>query len=90
MKKGTYLVSLLVKTSHKKFEDPQNDKKEIENFKTSKYQNKRLSKFPKENQIPYSPLVKLHTKKIKDPQNDKKKIKDSELQNIKTKNFQSS
>jgi hypothetical protein len=27
------------KTSHKKFEDPQNDKKEIENFGTSKYQN---------------------------------------------------
>jgi hypothetical protein len=32
MKKGIYPVSLLVKTSHKKIEDPQNDKKEIENF----------------------------------------------------------
>jgi hypothetical protein len=33
-----YHVSSLVKTSHKKIEHPQNDKKEIENFKTSKYQ----------------------------------------------------
>jgi len=49
--KGTYLVSLLMKISHKKFENPQNDKKEIENFGTSKYQNKRPSKFPKEKQI---------------------------------------
>jgi hypothetical protein len=40
VKKGTYPISSLVKTSHKKFEDPQNDKKEIENFQTSKYQNK--------------------------------------------------
>jgi hypothetical protein len=32
MKKCTYPVSSLVKTSHKKIEDPQNDKKEIENF----------------------------------------------------------
>jgi len=37
MKKGTYPVSSLMKTSHKKIEDPQNDK-EIENFETSKYQ----------------------------------------------------
>jgi len=36
MKKGTYPISLLVKTSHRIFEDPQNDKKEIENFGTSK------------------------------------------------------
>jgi hypothetical protein len=41
MKKCTYPVSSLVKTSNKK----------IENFGTSKYQNKRPSKFPKENQI---------------------------------------
>ncbi len=33
-----YHVSSLVKTSHKKIEHPQNDKKEIEIFKTSKYQ----------------------------------------------------
>jgi hypothetical protein len=37
MKKGTYLISSLVKTLQKIFEDAQNDKKEIENFKTSKY-----------------------------------------------------
>jgi hypothetical protein len=48
MKKGTYPIFSLVKTSHKKFENSQNDKKEIEKFRTSKYQNKRPSKFPKE------------------------------------------
>ncbi len=75
MKKGTYLISSLVKTSHKIFEDPQNGKKEIENFITSKYQNKRPSKFLEENQIPYlSPCETSHTK-IKDLQNDKRKIR---------------
>jgi hypothetical protein len=83
MKKGTYPHSSLVKTSHKTFEDPQNDKKEIENFKTSKYQNKIPSKFLEENQIPYLPPSETSYKKIKDPQNDRKKIQ-------KTKNFQSS
>jgi hypothetical protein len=34
MKKGTYPLSLLVKTSHKVFENPQIDREEIENFKT--------------------------------------------------------
>jgi hypothetical protein len=63
MKKGTYLVSFLVKTSHKNFEDPQNHKKEIENLKTTKYQNKRPSKFPKENQIPYMPPCETSHKK---------------------------
>jgi hypothetical protein len=53
MKKGTCPISSLKKTSHKKFEDPQNDKKEIKDFETSKYQNKRPSKFPEENQVPY-------------------------------------
>jgi hypothetical protein len=74
MKKCTCLVSSLVKTSHKKLEDPHNDKKEIENFKTSKYQNKRPSKFPKENQVLYLPPCEASHEKIKDPQNDKKKI----------------
>jgi hypothetical protein len=37
VKKGTCPVSSLMKTSNKKIEDPQNEK-EIENFKTSKYQ----------------------------------------------------
>jgi hypothetical protein len=41
MKKGTYHVSSLVKISHKCFEDPQNDKKKFEKFRTSKYQNKK-------------------------------------------------
>jgi hypothetical protein len=45
-----------------KIENPQNKKKKIEAFKTSKYQNKRPSKFPKEKQIPCLPLAKLHTK----------------------------
>jgi hypothetical protein len=44
MKKGTYPVSSLVKTSHKKIEDPQNDKKEIENFKTPKQKTFKISK----------------------------------------------
>jgi hypothetical protein len=48
MKKGTYHVSSLMKISHNFFEGPQNDKKKIEYFRTSKYQNKRPLKFPKE------------------------------------------
>ncbi len=86
MKKGTYPFSLLVKTSHKKFEDPQTDKKEIQNFRISKYQNKRPSKFPEEDQIPYLPPCETSHEKIKNPQNAKKKIEKS----MKTKNFQSS
>jgi hypothetical protein len=31
---------LACETSHKKFNDPQNEKKKIEDFRTSKYQNK--------------------------------------------------
>jgi hypothetical protein len=75
-----------VKTSHNVFEEPQNDKKEIENFGTSKYQNKRPLKFLEENQIPYLPPCETSHEKIKDPQNDKKKIE----KNTKTKNFESS
>jgi hypothetical protein len=44
MKKGTYPVSLLVKASHKTFEDPQNDKKEIENFKIPKQNTFKISR----------------------------------------------
>jgi hypothetical protein len=51
-----------VKTPHKFFEDPQNDKKKIEDFGTSKYQNKIPSKFQKKRKYPITPLVKLHTK----------------------------
>ncbi len=85
MKKGIYPVSLLVKTSHKKIEDPQNDKKEIENFWTSKYQNKKPFKFPKEKQI--SPPLWNFTQKLKDSQNDKKKIEYSEISKYKNKIF---
>jgi hypothetical protein len=78
MKKGTYLISSLVKTSHKKFEDLQNNKKEIENFGVSKYQNKIPLKFPKENQIPNLPFCETSHKKSKYLQNDKKKKKKNE------------
>jgi hypothetical protein len=63
-----------MKTSHKKIEDPQNDKQKIKNFETSKYQNKRPLKFQEEKQIPYLPPCKTSHKKIKDPQNNEKKI----------------
>jgi hypothetical protein len=57
MKKGTYLVSSLVKTSHKKVENPQNDKKKIKDSGTSKYENKTLSKFTRRKaNTPFSPL----------------------------------
>jgi hypothetical protein len=62
MKKSTYPISSPVKTSHKKFENPRNDKKEIENFGTSKYQNKNFEGFKKKIKYPISPLVKFHTK----------------------------
>ncbi len=35
----------LCEISHKKVEDPQNDKKKIENFEISNFQNKKHSKF---------------------------------------------
>jgi hypothetical protein len=56
-----------MRTSQKIFEDAQNDKKEIENFKTQNTQNKIPSKFPKENQIPYLPPCESSHEKIKDP-----------------------
>jgi hypothetical protein len=54
----------------KKIENPQNDKKKIEIFETSQYQNKRPSKFPKEKQIPYLPPCETSHEIIKDPQNN--------------------
>jgi hypothetical protein len=51
----------------------QNDKKKIENSKTSKYQNKRPSKFTRRKpNTPSPPLVKLHTKKLKIPRMTRK------------------
>jgi hypothetical protein len=35
----------LCETSHQKIKDPQNDKKKIEDFTISKYENKKFSKF---------------------------------------------
>jgi hypothetical protein len=45
MKKGTYLISSLVKLHTKKFENPQNDKKIIKDFETFKVHEKK-SKYP--------------------------------------------
>jgi len=76
MKKATYPISSLVKTSHKKFEDPKIISRKL---KTSQLQNtktKDLRNFEKKSKYPISPLVKLHTKKLK-TQKDKKKIEDS-------------
>jgi len=47
MRKSTYPISSLVKLHTKKYEDLQNDKKTIKDFKISKYENKKLSKFTK-------------------------------------------
>jgi hypothetical protein len=65
-----------VKLLHNFFENPQSEKKKIKNFRTSKYQNKRLSKFSKEKQILHRPLVKLHTNKFKIPKMTRRKIED--------------
>jgi hypothetical protein len=74
MKKSTYPISSLVKLHTNLFEDPQNDKKKIQNFENSKYENKKLSKFTKRKEnTPFSPFVKPHTNFFEDPQNDKKK-----------------
>jgi len=65
-KKKKHIAHFLAyEISHKFFEDPQNDKKKIENFKMLKYQNKRPSKFPKEKQIPHLPPCETSHKKIK-------------------------
>ncbi len=66
MKKGTYLISSLVKLHTKKFENPQNDKKIIKDFETFKVHEKK-SKYP------LSPLAKFHTTFFENSQNDKKK-----------------
>jgi hypothetical protein len=44
MKKGTYPVPLLVRTSHNFFENPQDGKKEIENVKIPKQKTFEVSK----------------------------------------------
>jgi hypothetical protein len=62
-----HIPSLLVKISHKKFEDPQNDKKKIKDFRTSNTKTKDLQSFQKKRKYPISPLAKLHTKNSKTP-----------------------
>jgi len=67
-------ISSLVKNSHKKLEDPQNDKE----FKTPKFENtktKYLQSFQKKIKYPISSLVKLHTKKLKTPKMTRNKLK---------------
>ncbi len=44
---------LACEISHKKFEDPKNDEKKIEDFGMLKYQNKIPLKFPEGKQIPH-------------------------------------
>jgi hypothetical protein len=74
MKKSTYPISSLVKLHRNKIEDPQNDKKKIKDFETSKYKNNFFFKFMKIRQIsPLSPLAKLHTMFCEDLQNDNNK-----------------
>jgi hypothetical protein len=76
---------LTCETSHKKFENPQNDKKKIEDFGTLKYQHKSPLKFPEEKQIPHLPPCETSHKHIGDPPNDKKKIEDSGISKYKNK-----
>jgi len=79
-------------TSHKTIKDPQNDKKKIANFRTSKLcQSKKTFKIhKKKSKCPLSPLVKLHTKKLKTPKMTKIKLtfsRTSTYQNKKTSKF---
>jgi hypothetical protein len=62
-------------TSHKTIKDPQNDKKKIVNFRTSKLcQSKNLQNSQEEKQMSPLPPCETSHKKIEDPQNDKNKI----------------
>jgi hypothetical protein len=61
MKKCTYPISSLVKLHTQKIEAPQNDKKKIKDSKTSKYENKKLSKFTRRKaNIPLPPCKTSH------------------------------
>jgi hypothetical protein len=61
MKKNTYPISSLVKLHTNFFEDPQNDKKNIKNSRTSNMKAKNFQSSQEERQIPLVPLAKLHT-----------------------------
>jgi hypothetical protein len=62
MKKGTYPISSLVKLHTNVFENPQTDKKKVQNFGNSNYENKKLSKFTRRKaNTPFAPLANLHT-----------------------------
>jgi hypothetical protein len=55
------LISSLVKLHTFFFEDPQNDKKKIKDTRTSKYENKKLSKFTtRKAHTPLSPCETSH------------------------------
>jgi len=67
---------------HTKNSQPQNDKKKIEDFKTSK----DLQTSQEEKKIPNFPPCETSHKIIKDPQNDKTKIEDFEISKYENKN----
>jgi hypothetical protein len=64
MKKDTYPISLLVKTSHQKFEDPKMTRRKLKILKLQNTKTKDLGSFQKKSKYPISPLTKLHTKKF--------------------------
>ncbi len=86
MKKGTYPISSLVKLHTNFFEDRQNDKKQIKDSETSKYGNKKLSKFTRRKANSPSPPLRNFTQIFLKTH----KMKTLELQNNKTKNSQNS
>jgi hypothetical protein len=61
MKKGTYPIYSLVNLHTKKFENSQNDKKKIKDFGTSKYKNKKNSKFTRRKANTPSPRLQNFT-----------------------------
>jgi len=69
---------LTCETSHKKYENPQNDKKKIEDSKTSKYENKKLSKFTRRKaNTPSPPLLHFTQIFLKTHKMTKRKIENS-------------
>ncbi len=61
------------------FEDSQNDKKKIEDFGTSKYQNKRPLKFLEEKQIAPLPPLQNFTQKFLKTHKMTRKIENFEI-----------
>jgi len=65
----------------------QNDKKQIEDFGISKYQNKNLHKFRRRKAHTSFSCLWNFTQKIEDPKMTRRKLKTLELQNTKTKDL---